>query len=199
MVTKRDPPGARKRILDAAARVFATEGPAGARIDVIAAEAGVNKRMLYHYFGAKQDLFAAVVDDRLGSGLDLPGAARLLSDGAPLALMDLRLMVWAAIAGVESGTEHAAGWQPLLAELAQEQHAGRLRDDVDPGLIALVLLAVSALPDLLGVQAKLAVAADDQFAEQLRILLQPGWVEHDPASRVSRPRVRMKPDVRHRR
>ena len=111
MVTKRDPPGARKRILDAAARVFATQGPSGARIDVIAAEAGVNKRMLYHYFGAKQDLFAAVIDDRLGSGLDLPGAARLLSEGAPLALMDLRLMVWAAIAGVESATEQAAGWQ----------------------------------------------------------------------------------------
>jgi AcrR family transcriptional regulator len=195
MVTKRDPPGVQKRILDAAARVFATQGPAGARIDVIAAEAGVNKRMLYHYFGAKQDLFAAVIDDRLGTGLNLPGASGLLSDGAPMALMDLRLMVWATIAGVELGVEQASRWQPLLTELAQEQHAGRLRDDVDPGLIALVLLAGSALPDLLGGCAKLAVAADGQFAAQLRILLQPGPVGH---SRGDRPRVRMMPEVRHR-
>ncbi|MFP6815550.1 MAG: helix-turn-helix domain-containing protein [Pseudomonadales bacterium] len=195
MVTKRDPPGVQKRILDAAARVFATQGPAGARIDVIAAEAGVNKRMLYHYFGAKQDLFAAVIDDRLGTGLNLPGASGLLSDGAPMALMDLRLMVWATIAGVELGVEQASRWEPLLTELAQEQHAGRLRDDVDPGLIALVLLAGSALPDLLGDCAKLAVAADGQFAAQLRILLQPGPVGH---SRGDRPRVRMMPEVRHR-
>ena len=195
MVTKRDPPGVQKRILDAAARVFATQGPAGARIDVIAAEAGVNKRMLYHYFGAKQDLFAAVIDDRLGTGLNLPGASGLLSDGAPMALMDLRLMVWATIAGGELGVEQASRWQPLLTELAQEQHAGRLRDDVDPGLIALVLLAGSALPDLLGDCAKLAVAADGQFAAQLRILLQPGPVGH---SRGDRPRVRMMPEVRHR-
>ena len=195
MVTKRDPPGVQKRILDAAARVFATQGPAGARIDVIAAEAGVNKRMLYHYFGAKQDLFAAVIDDRLGTGLNVPGASGLLSDGAPMALMDLRLMVWATIAGVELGVEQASRWQPLLTELAQEQHAGRLRDDVDPGLIALVLLAGSALPDLLGDCAKLAVAADGQFAAQLRILLQPGPVGR---SRGDRPRVRMMPEVRHR-
>jgi hypothetical protein len=112
-----------------------------------------------------------------------------------MALMDLRLMVWATIAGVELGVEQASRWQPLLTELAQEQHAGRLRDDVDPGLIALVLLAGSALPDLLGDCAKLAVAADGQFAAQLRILLQPGPVGH---SRGDRPRVRMMPEVRHR-
>ncbi|MCZ6708862.1 MAG: TetR family transcriptional regulator, partial [Gammaproteobacteria bacterium] len=153
MVTKRDPPGARRRILDAAARVFATEGPAGARIDAIAAEAAVNKRMLYHYFGAKHDLFTAVIDDRLGSGLNLPSAATVLRNGVPMELMDLRLMVWAAITGVDlsvEGGEQIGGWQPLLAELADEQRAGRLRDDVDPGLIALVLLTVSVLPDLLG-------------------------------------------------
>ena len=35
----------------------------GARVDEIATRAGINKRMLYHYFGNKDDLFAAVLDE----------------------------------------------------------------------------------------------------------------------------------------
>ena len=53
----RDPEAARRRILDAAIDAFARHGFAGARIDGIAREAGLNKRMLYHYFGDKQALF----------------------------------------------------------------------------------------------------------------------------------------------
>lgn len=198
MVTKRDPPAVRRRILDAAARAFATWGPTGARVDAIAAEAGVNKRMLYHYFGAKQALFKAVVDDRLGNDLILPGAAQALADGVPMDVADLRLMVWAAIAGVELGDEHARGWQRLIAELVEEQNAGRLRDDVDPGLIALVLFAVSALPDLLGGYARSIVADDGAPWSQLRNLLVPAQVGGKTGRRGNRPRVRMMPVVRRR-
>ena len=38
----------REQILDAAADTFATQGFAGARVDGIAAAAGLNKRLLYH-------------------------------------------------------------------------------------------------------------------------------------------------------
>lgn len=50
-----------KKILDAAAEIFAARGYAGARVDEIAASAGMNKRLLYHYVGAKAELLAAVL------------------------------------------------------------------------------------------------------------------------------------------
>jgi AcrR family transcriptional regulator len=52
----------RRRILDAALREFASHGLAGARVDEIAARAGANKRMLYAYFGNKEDLWVAVLE-----------------------------------------------------------------------------------------------------------------------------------------
>lgn len=51
----------RTKILNAAAEIFAAEGFAGARVDDIAAAAGVNKRLLYHYVGAKAELLSAVL------------------------------------------------------------------------------------------------------------------------------------------
>jgi TetR/AcrR family transcriptional regulator len=57
--------GARTRaaILAAAERVFARSGLAGARTDLIAAEAGVNKALLYYYFQSKERLYQAVLED----------------------------------------------------------------------------------------------------------------------------------------
>ena len=60
---KRDPDGTRRRILEAATDDFSTRGLGGARINEIAERAGVNKRMLYHYFGDKDGLFLAVLED----------------------------------------------------------------------------------------------------------------------------------------
>lgn len=52
----------RQRILDAALAEFAAKGLAGARVDEIAARAGANKRMIYAYFGAKEELWLAVLE-----------------------------------------------------------------------------------------------------------------------------------------
>jgi AcrR family transcriptional regulator len=52
----------RGRILEAALAEFAANGLAGARVDEIAARAGANKRMLYAYFGAKEDLWLAALE-----------------------------------------------------------------------------------------------------------------------------------------
>jgi AcrR family transcriptional regulator len=49
-------------ILDAATQEFARYGLGGARVDRIAARAKTNKRMLYYYFGGKEDLFLAVLE-----------------------------------------------------------------------------------------------------------------------------------------
>ncbi|MFO1362314.1 MAG: TetR/AcrR family transcriptional regulator [Burkholderiales bacterium] len=58
----RDPEGTRRRILAAATREFARHGLGGARVDRIASAARANKRMLYYYFGDKDDLFRAVLE-----------------------------------------------------------------------------------------------------------------------------------------
>ncbi len=52
----------RQRILEAALIEFAANGLAGARVDEIAARSGANKRMLYAYFGSKEDLWLTVLE-----------------------------------------------------------------------------------------------------------------------------------------
>ena len=59
---KRNPERTRELIHKAALVEFAKLGYAGARVDAIAERAGVNKRMLYHYFGNKYDLFLYVLE-----------------------------------------------------------------------------------------------------------------------------------------
>ncbi|MGI9421186.1 MAG: TetR family transcriptional regulator [Geminicoccaceae bacterium] len=59
----RDAAATRERILKAAKLEFAKKGLAGARVDEIADRASINKRMLYVYFGNKEDLFLAVLED----------------------------------------------------------------------------------------------------------------------------------------
>lgn len=58
----RDPEATKARILEAAITEFASLGLGGARVDTIADHAEANKRMIYHYFGNKEGLFAAVVE-----------------------------------------------------------------------------------------------------------------------------------------
>jgi AcrR family transcriptional regulator len=58
----RDPEATREAILTAATDEFAGFGLGGARVDRIAERAGINKRMLYYYFGQKEDLFLAVLE-----------------------------------------------------------------------------------------------------------------------------------------
>lgn len=60
---QRDAEATRARILDAAKAEFSALGLGGARVDVIAEKAGANKRMIYHYFGSKEELFKAVLEE----------------------------------------------------------------------------------------------------------------------------------------
>ncbi len=59
----RDPDRTRRRILDAATAEFARYGLGGARVDRIAARSRANKRMLYYYFGSKEALFLAALEE----------------------------------------------------------------------------------------------------------------------------------------
>ncbi|WP_104471749.1 TetR/AcrR family transcriptional regulator [Acinetobacter indicus] len=52
----------RKRLIDVARQAFATYGYAETSMDKLTAEAGFTRGALYHHFGDKRGLFAAVVD-----------------------------------------------------------------------------------------------------------------------------------------
>jgi AcrR family transcriptional regulator len=60
-------------ITAAAAAVFAERGFAAARLEDIAARAGLSKAALYVYFETKPDLFRAVVNERMRPNLDWMG------------------------------------------------------------------------------------------------------------------------------
>jgi AcrR family transcriptional regulator len=62
----KDAERSRARILDAASSEFARVGLGGARVERIAALAGVNVRMLYYYFSSKDRLFLAVLERSYG-------------------------------------------------------------------------------------------------------------------------------------
>ena len=60
--SSRDPGRTQAAILAAATAEFTAKGLGGARVDEIARRAGVNKRMIYHYFGGKEGLYLAALE-----------------------------------------------------------------------------------------------------------------------------------------
>lgn len=59
---KRDPVATKERILKAGMVEFGTKGYGGARTTLVAKRAKCNIRMIYHYFGGKQNLYIACLD-----------------------------------------------------------------------------------------------------------------------------------------
>src|SRR5260221_12478809 len=70
------------RILDAAHAVFVRRGTAGARMQEIAAEAGVNQALLHYYFRSKDRLSKAAFER--APAQFMPAAIRVLASDAPL-------------------------------------------------------------------------------------------------------------------
>lgn len=104
---KRDPDLTRRKLLDAAYVEFAAAGLAGARVDRIADTAGVNKRMIYAYFGGKEQLFDRVVEYSLTALVtdvpmdtdDLPAYAGKLFDYLVAHPERRRLALWRLLEG----------------------------------------------------------------------------------------------------
>jgi AcrR family transcriptional regulator len=62
----RDAERTRADILAVATREFADQGYAGARINLIADKTSTTKRMIYYYFGGKEQLYVAVLEQAYG-------------------------------------------------------------------------------------------------------------------------------------
>jgi AcrR family transcriptional regulator len=74
---RNDPERTKEDILDVAAEEFSDFGLAGARVDAIADRTKTSKRMIYYYFGSKEDLYLAVLERAYA-------AIRQLEDALPL-------------------------------------------------------------------------------------------------------------------
>jgi TetR/AcrR family transcriptional regulator len=151
---KRDPQASRQALLTAAIAEFAAKGPAGARVDEIARRAGVNKQMLYHYFGNKDDLFRAALEEVYGR-IRARERALNLSDLPPVRAMESLVGFsfdylaehpeFIALLNDENryGAMHLDGLQEVqsmhlpLVELIRDAlqrgvREGVFRDDIDP-------------------------------------------------------------------
>ncbi|WP_432519057.1 TetR family transcriptional regulator [Kineococcus sp. SYSU DK006] len=125
-----DAEATRRRLLQAATQEFSARGLAGARVERIAAAAGSNKAQIYHYFGSKDGLFAAVFDalvERTTSTVpmdvdDLPGYAGRLFDSYVDHPEVQRIAAWHRLE--QTGTD---GTTPAAARLRSIEQSNRTK------------------------------------------------------------------------
>ena len=144
----------RRRLIEAAARVFAEQGM-DAGVDEIARVAGVGVGTLYRRFPTKDDLIAAVFDDRYGSVEAAIEVAAEHDDAwsaveeAMAGFAEAAVLHSALLHNIAYSGSHAKGMQAAKervtagfeAILARARDAGVVRDDV----VARDLIALSGM------------------------------------------------------
>jgi TetR/AcrR family transcriptional regulator len=161
----RDSAATRAALLSTAISEFADKGFAGARVDEIANRAGVNKQLLYHHFGNKDDLYRVALET-VYSEIREKEKALHLSDLTPMDAM--RTLVgysfdylvdhpeFIKLVSDENaqGAPHAARSEELtemhwpLVELLTETlkrgaAEGTFRDDMDPVNVYISIAGIS--------------------------------------------------------
>jgi AcrR family transcriptional regulator len=152
-VVTRDAHDTRRRLLNAASQEFAARGVAGARVDRIAEVAGVNKAMIYNYFGSKDQLFEAVFADQVVNAVndvpldpaDLPGYVGRLFDYHHAHPEGLRLAIWFMLEKGPSAVPEAVLQANLdkAAAIADAQTEGRLPAHFAADELLAMVLALS--------------------------------------------------------
>ena len=157
---RRDPEATREAILEAAAELFLTLGPADTPTSRIAREAGVTKSLIHHHFGSKEDLWDEVKRRRFGKYYEAQrqmlsssrGTAELLRDSLRAYFrflqndpLSVRFMSWRF---VESGEDPCLAQESQLFELGIEriqeaQQSGELRSDLEPISMIKAFLAMA--------------------------------------------------------
>jgi AcrR family transcriptional regulator len=175
----------RELLLAAATAEFADYGLAGARIDRIAERAGANKRLLYVYFGDKDQLFEAVLQREIGAlgektplaGGDLVGFAAARFDYMLAHPETARLAAWRRFEreGHWSETE-VEGYRVKIEAVAAAQRDGRLDDSLPAAdLLAIVLRITESwldAPPALTAAAGLPPRSSDRLTEHRAALLE---------------------------
>jgi Transcriptional regulator len=143
-----DSTATRKRLLDAAEAEFARYGIAGARVDRIAEAAGANKRLIYVYYGNKDQLFDTVLSaavTRLAEAVpltpdDLPGYAGALFDHYVAHPEIFRLATWRSLERPDHATADLDSYRRKVEALRIARDEDRLPAAFDPvDLLAIVV------------------------------------------------------------
>jgi TetR/AcrR family transcriptional regulator len=182
----RNPQQTQQRILEAALQEFAAKGFAGARVDVIARRARINKRMLYHYFGDKEGLFREVLRRKIADrSAWLAGAPEDPIERLPfwfqLACRDrdwVQLLEWEALQWGEKKVIDEERRQESVGRaverVRQQQAKGMLDPDLDAGQLLLSMMALTAYPLAFPQLARLTTGlsvSDAQFQKQRETFL----------------------------
>ena len=169
----------RRKILDAAVDEFARRGYAGARVDRIAASAGVNKRMIYHHFGNKLGAFEAALSDQV-SGVDIT---------------DKLARLWMHEA-LERGDENILRLAERERAAATRSGSGRPGNREDPrddaGISALARTALEVFPLAFPQIVRVVTgrrAGSTEFLAAWRNLLR-DW-DRLPGGQAAKPRIRI--------
>jgi AcrR family transcriptional regulator len=110
---QRRPRNVRRRLLDAAIEVFATDGYHAATLDDVAAQAGLTKGAVYSNFTGKRELFLALLEEQVTHRTQLARSALLDS---PRAGTDVTALA-ASLAGQLNRISTAEpNWQLLYIE-----------------------------------------------------------------------------------
>lgn len=149
----RDSSATKARLLDAAFNEFAAYGIAGARVDRIAEAAGANKRLIYAYFGNKEQLFDEVLRRAMAAGAeavpfdvdDLPGYAGAIFDHLVARPDLMRLRLWKLLERPSATGLEPDAFLRKTAEVADAQQRGDLAREMEPAdLLTMVLAAAQA-------------------------------------------------------
>jgi AcrR family transcriptional regulator len=156
---KADRPG---EIVGAAMAVFAEKGFAAARLDEIAARAGVSKGALYLYFETKEDLFRAVVDQAIGPNIQ---AVRAMIAAHPGPIGDLLRLAPDRIAAIMETLPVGGVVKMVIAEAGNFPELARVWHD------RLAAQALGALTDAIAAaQARGEVRAGDPRIYALELI-----------------------------
>jgi TetR/AcrR family transcriptional regulator len=202
MVTSsRDPVRTRDRILRAARREFVAKGFAGARVDVIARAASVNKRMLYHYFDNKEGLYRATLYEGMATNLDLVASAPADPDDllpflfarAAKRVDGIRLLQWEALSAGDrkpiAEDERRKAWVEGTERIRDAQRAGRLHPDLDAEYLVLALMALTIFPQAFPQLVRMVTGSrlsDAEFQQrQARFLRRLGNYLRPPVARAA--------------
>lgn len=128
-----------QEILEAALAVFAEKGLSGARMDDIAARAGVTKGTIYLYFRGKDDVFKALLSQTIGERIDA-SAALLQSFEGPTP--ELLASILRLVSGLIASSARAALPKIVIAEITKfpDLLAFYRREVIDRGLHLWVMI-----------------------------------------------------------
>lgn len=173
----------RQEILDKAIEVFAQRGSRKTSLRAIAQEVGVTHAALTHYFGSLEELLVAVYreserrsDETEPAGPDLTPAMamRLAAEKNRIIPGLVQLYSTLVATALEEGDDGAAQEfvtarferlrEGISGQVRELQSSGRLRADLDPALVAALVIAAS---DGLQTQWLLAPAVDHEAALEM--------------------------------